>query len=165
MDQVGKTGLWKFFYPDGTLSSTENYLSGDLHGRSENYDFSGTLISIENWASGILEDSAFYFRSGSLYREGIYQNGVYAGLWVTYYPDGTVQQAGTYVNGLPDGLWKSFDEQGTLTDEGYYVNGLPDGEWKFYEDGKLSYYGQYSKGEEVGEWFKVGKNGKIKKLK
>ena len=160
-----KIGKWTFFYPDGTISSEEDYVGGQLDGIVLNYDFSGNLIARENWSSGVLNDSSWYFKEGSLWRKGVYSGGVYEGTWLYYFPNGNIEQVGEYENGLPNGNWRTYDEDGKLLEEGTYVDGLPDGEWKFYENGTLSYFGRYKAGEPVGDWFRILKNGKKKLMK
>ena len=160
-----KEGVWKFYFPDGTLSAQEEYLGGELNGIVLNYDFSGNLIAREHWENDVITDSAWYYKDNHLWRKGKYENGVYQGNWIFYHLSGNVQQTGYYDKGVPNGTWKTYDTNGYLVEEGSYRDGQPDGLWKFYDHGTLTMYGHYSKGEQVGEWYKVLKNGKEKRMK
>ena len=89
--ELGKEGSWKFYYPDGSTNSIEEYRHDMLHGKVEYYDFGGALIGEENWQQNLLQDSAYYYYSnGSLEKRGIYQDGLYEGKWQFFYEDGQI---------------------------------------------------------------------------
>ena len=63
-DENGKkTGEWKYYFEDGTLQATVNFVNGISEGEIRNY----------------------YFRTGKLWEIGHYKNGKKAGEWKAYH--------------------------------------------------------------------------------
>jgi antitoxin component YwqK of YwqJK toxin-antitoxin module len=53
-----------------------------------------------------------------------------------------------------------------MIQKGFFKEGKENGKWEFYDDnGSLQYYGDYSEGKMIGDWYKVTKRGKLKKWK
>ena len=89
IDDKGKSGIWKYFYPNGELLAEESHSRGNLHGEVTYYNDQGQLIGVENWNQGLLEDSASYFYgNGQVEKTGRYNNGQYIGIWKFYHKNG-----------------------------------------------------------------------------
>jgi antitoxin component YwqK of YwqJK toxin-antitoxin module len=74
-EQRNPHGPWEWYYPNGILSSKENYLNGKAHGPWEKYYENGNLcykgnyvngepngIFEWNWAHGLLDKIQYYIR-------------------------------------------------------------------------------------------------------
>ncbi|MEE9407793.1 MAG: toxin-antitoxin system YwqK family antitoxin [Polaribacter sp.] len=110
-----RTGNWKYFYPDGTLMSEENYKEGLLH-----------------------EEQLIYYPDGQVTEFSIYKNGLLDGVCSKYASNGTLIEEVTYANGIQNGLAKYFELNGNLKETGNYKNGKRIGKWEFYMDGEIA---------------------------
>ena len=63
--------------------------------------------------------------------------------------------------GKKDGLWN--EDTGHGLEEIYYKNGLRDGVYKRYNavNGKLMFFGEYTKGKQSGSWYFFNENGHL----
>ncbi|WP_299052996.1 toxin-antitoxin system YwqK family antitoxin [uncultured Polaribacter sp.] len=114
LNKRSRVGNWKYFYPDGTLMSEENYNeNGKLHGNHLVYYPDGKITSFSTYENGLLEDIASKFSS-----------------------DGVLIEEITYHKGVPHGLAKYFELNGNLKESGNYNNGKRVGKWNFYLDGE-----------------------------
>lgn len=62
-----------------------------------------------------------YYRSGKLWNESTFYEGVLNDTIKGYYTDGQVKYQGIYKNGQKTGVWLFFDEKGKLTDNKVYM--------------------------------------------
>ncbi|MDP3442797.1 MAG: hypothetical protein Q8T08_08055, partial [Ignavibacteria bacterium] len=139
-----KQGLWKDYYPDGTLKSQGNYTDGAQVGAWEFYYPKGELEQ-----RGTYNDKGkpngkwtWYFSNGSILREEIYRNGLRDGLMTEYNSEGTITAQGDYIDGKEEGFW--VFQTGQFREEGEFVEGYLNGLWKHYfEDGKLAFSGSF----------------------
>jgi antitoxin component YwqK of YwqJK toxin-antitoxin module len=104
-----KEGLWKMYFPNGKLSTEENYLGGRKHGFVKLYLESGVLVSLSQYENGIL-NGPFEQRNekGKLILECTYVKGLKHGPSKTYFENGSVQMKGAYFEGEFDKIWESF---------------------------------------------------------
>ncbi|QNM86170.1 toxin-antitoxin system YwqK family antitoxin [Polaribacter pectinis] len=110
-----RTGNWKYFYPDGTLLSEENYKDGKLEG-----------------------EQLIYYPDGQVTEFAIYKDGLLDGVCSKYSSKGILIEEITYENGKPNGLAQYFELNGNLKETGHYKNGKRVGEWEYYMDGEIA---------------------------
>ena len=110
-----RVGNWKYFYPDGTLMSEENYKEGKLEG-----------------------EQLVYYPDGQVTEFAIYKDGKLDGVVSKYSSKGVLIEEVTYKNGKPNGLAKYFELNGDLKETGHYKDGKRIGKWEFYMDGEIA---------------------------
>lgn len=75
-----------------------------------------------------------YYESGLLKMEGMVENDLRNGEWISYFPDGKVQSSGFFKDGLRVGKALVYYENGHLWMDGYYTDDHKCGEWIFYDE-------------------------------
>lgn len=110
-----RAGNWKYFYPDGTIMSEENYVNGKLEG-----------VQI------------IYYQDGKVTEFATYKNGLLDGVISKYSSKGILIEEVVYKKGLLNGLAKYFELNGNLKETGSYRNGLRVGQWEYYMDGEVA---------------------------
>ncbi|MFK8060628.1 MAG: toxin-antitoxin system YwqK family antitoxin [Polaribacter sp.] len=110
-----RVGNWKYFYPDGTLMSEENYKNGLLAG-----------------------EQLVYYPDGQVTEFAIYKNGLLDGVVSKYSSKGILIEEVTYSKGLQNGLAKYFELNGDLKETGQYKDGKRIGKWEYYMDGEIA---------------------------
>lgn len=110
-----REGNWKYFYPDGTLLSEENYKNGELHG-----------------------DQIVYYPDGLVTEFATYNNGMLEGVCSKYSNKGVLIEEITYKNGKPNGIAKFYELNGNLKETGEYKDGKRFGKWEYYIDGEVA---------------------------
>lgn len=129
MDTLGrKQGMWKWYYPDGTVRSQGAYKDGKRDGP---------------WT--------FFFLGGKTEQQGSYKEDLATGAWKWYFPNGTVHRDELYRKGREDGHAIEYDTLGNIISEGDYVDGLRVGQWKLTVNDHTE-EGEYADGERTGEW-------------
>ena len=114
---IGKNrvGKWIYYFPNGNLFSTENYVKGNLEGELKNYYENGKVLEITQ-----------------------YEKGKKNGFSKKFSDQGVLIEEVHYLNDVLHGKGKYFELNGDLKEEGIYKNGLRDGKWEFYIGGKIS---------------------------
>jgi antitoxin component YwqK of YwqJK toxin-antitoxin module len=110
-----RTGVWKYFYADGSIMSQENYKDGLQHGEQ--------LVQYQN---------------GKVTERSLFKNGLLDGLSSKFSSKGILIEEVTYKNGKPSGLAKYFELNGDLKETGVYKDGKRVGKWEYYLDGELA---------------------------
>ena len=110
-----RVGNWKYFYPDGTLMSEENYKDGVLDGAQ--------LV---------------YYPDGRTTVFTQYKEGLKDGVSSKYSSKGILIEEVSYKNNKPNGLAKYFELNGNLKETGVYKNGKRVGNWAYYLDGEIA---------------------------
>lgn len=155
-----KTGLWRSYYPNGTLKTEANYKEGKLNGLYKQYNKYGSLEAINYMELDSVSSNSRDIELIELYRE--------------YYPGGEIEKVvGGLTNGKKNGQFRVYDEKGQLVNgflyendtiiaEGLILNdGTYDGEWEyFYPSGKILAKGVYENGKKNGTWTYYYENGK-----
>ena len=188
LDDLGrKQGLWKEFYPDGSLKLAGTYRNDIKHGYFKYYDKEGNLVKIEKYIDGVLQEDppelavydirTDYYPDGSIKVIGSYKDNVAEGVRREYAKDGKITDAyimhrGRMIGhgiideeGRRQGPWKEYYIEGPLRAEGNYLNNLHTGEWKFYHlNGQLEQIGRYDKkGKGTGNWKWYFDNGLLRR--
>ena len=175
-----KVGVWKTFYPDGTLKEEEFYKNGVLDGATKLYSEKGNPIGGRTYRDGkVIEEgvqmkvepmilTSYWEDEVTIKREGTYLDSIPIGFHFFYNREGKPEKSiryserGTGVRigeGPVDeekrriGEWKVFSETGELRSEGQRVNDRQHGEWNYYsQDGKKEQIGNFRNGIMEGEW-------------
>jgi uncharacterized protein len=171
-----KHGLWKYFFPDGSVRQEGTYKHGLENGYFKEYDKNGNLLSTSKYAEGVkLEDVAElvrldvrkdYYPDGKVKIAASYNKaGQLEGVRREYSPDGSVEKSYIFRNGIMigegivtekgerDGFWKEYYDDGKIRAEGKYNKDVREGAWKFYhENGATEQEGVYVNGKPEGDW-------------
>ena len=172
-----KQGVWKEFYPDGSVKAEKNYKDDQLHGYYKEYDNRGKLVLTMLYDNGSVVKSNVedqpdievrnkYDNNGKVIYSGPYRDTVPVGVHRQFNADGKVINSFIYndnglllaegiVNeaGKYNGKWKDYYPSGKVLDEGQYTDSRRTGIWKFYdESGKLEQTGSFNNGRPDGTW-------------
>jgi hypothetical protein len=89
---AGFTGLWTTYYVNGQRSQEAQYVDGKRSGTSTSFRADGTILSVQNWAEGLLDGEMLGFSPVGKVRDRYhFRAGKPAGTWTTYHEDGTVK--------------------------------------------------------------------------
>ena len=95
-----QTGVWNYYFLDGTPSLTANYKNGVLNGESIRYDLQGNMIAQLSYLDGkITGHQIYYYPNGLKMSEGEMINGKEEGAWRYYRIDGEPMGIVKYKNG------------------------------------------------------------------
>jgi len=192
-DKGKRTGQWTWFYKNGSIDESSNYLNGKLEGESIGYYSNGKLLYKTIYKNDELDGSyKRYNKRGALVQDKMYISGKLNGKYYSYYdigqealeydvkydngaPVGTVLQYSlgkekifevTYQNGVKEGLEISYYLNGAKKREVEYVNGNFQGSYKSYNKNEvLIEEGVGVEDENSGIWKEYYPNGKIKTKK
>jgi len=103
-------GVVTWYYENGNVMQTVNYLDNVLNGERKNYHESGPLKSQYS-----------YNKDGKI-----------DGTWVSFYENSKPDEEGQYSNGVRSGMWKEYHKNGKLKGEGRYKDDKKVGTWKMY---------------------------------
>ncbi len=138
--ETGEKNGWFRKYYDGQLFEAAMYREGKLHGERQIFDEDGEQIISEHYSDGLYEGiyQSFY-PGGRLKLEGLYTAGSMEGEWRKYYESGQLMEIVTMHDNEENGPFVEYYENGNLKAEGTYQSGDNEhGELKLYdEDGKL----------------------------
>jgi uncharacterized protein len=168
-----KTGTWTYYHEDGSISSVENYATGEvrkyseaantqffflkddkIHGDVELYNTCGVvrekLVYVNGKRNG---PGKIFFGSGKLKQTYSYENNVLSGEVVNYYESGKIESKMVYKNDKLDGPYIEYFPNGKVSATGQYSGGLLSGEWKYYHgNGRLERKGTFDHGKGTGDW-------------
>ena len=143
-----RTGTWRFWHPNGTLASRENYAdTGIIHGKQE-----------------------FWYPNKTQKRIAHYRQGIREGAYTTWHPNGRKSEVRQYQDGnLVDEI-REWHTNGRLAALGTVSNGTITWE-RYFTTGKIGLKGQVEStndklelGDQVqpiGEWFIYSPRGKV----
>jgi antitoxin component YwqK of YwqJK toxin-antitoxin module/Tfp pilus assembly protein PilF len=135
------SGKMKSVMINGKLGAEGEYLYGDWHGAYKFYFPDGTLSTIQFYKHG-MPDSTFlsYYYGGILATEGTYKMGDKTGIWKHYLENGKPDYTETYEDGLLHGKRIYYFENGKTDTETEFYQGYRHGWLKKYDpDGSLLY--------------------------
>ena len=175
-----RTGVWKKYYPNGTIRYEGKFKNGKEVGVFKFYEKSNSRFPTIIKSYSKKNDStavAFYTLKGNLQSKGFFIDKIRVGAWkyyfpngklmskefyhlgkldgeiINYYPTGKPTEISFYKNGLKSGLSKKYSSDNILIEEINYQNGKPNGVAKYFElNGNLKEKGVYKDGKRVGEW-------------
>lgn len=133
-----KTGVWKFYYPNGQLQSECTYSEGLLSDYCNSYNENGDLFFKVDVKPGVDAIGTYYFPSGKVNATFEMANHVNNGASVIYLENGNKEAEGLYKNGLKNGVWKFYSHDGALAIEIEHAMDKYHGNLKYYSpDGKV----------------------------
>ncbi len=128
------TGLWKWYYDDGSLLREENFRKGLEDGFLHEYTKEGKVITEGEFIDGLKEGEWFY-EVGDHKEIGNYKDDLKTGVWKYYYViNGKLNFEGNFREGEPDGKHKFYYENGKLMREEIYNVGIKSDSWKSYNE-------------------------------
>lgn len=104
-------GVTKLFHSNGALRMLINVKEGKRHGEVREYTEAGALVNLSIYDEGdLIEKRYSYHRRGeeSVEYEVDYKDGDVDGKVVRYYPDGKIREERTYKEGESHGTWKNY---------------------------------------------------------
>jgi antitoxin component YwqK of YwqJK toxin-antitoxin module len=172
-----RQGVWKEFYPNGSIKSEKAFKDDMIHGYYKEYDNRGILVVTMLYDNGAMVKSRVedgpdieivskHDPDGKLIYSGPFRNKIPVGVHREYGKDGKVTNAFVYNdNGLllsegimddagnRNGKWKDLYPDGKTQAEGQYTDNRKSGSWKFYNSaGKVEQTGSYNNGRPDGLW-------------
>ena len=160
-DKFGnKQGLWKTFYPNGSIHTECRYLDNKEDGYFKEFGLDGNILKTEKYDMGILKKNVAELVKLDVRNE--------------YYENGKLKSSGTFKDGYAEGITRYYSEEGKIVNskifkdgelfgEGIYdEKGYQQGRWKeYYASGELKGEGEYIDGRRIGDWIFYHQNGKI----
>ncbi|MDR1878243.1 MAG: hypothetical protein LBQ64_01610 [Bacteroidales bacterium] len=144
-----KDGEWIWYYPDGEVLSIENYAAGLLDGEAFTLSVEGDTLEAGMYAEGE-EEGRWIYRNDSVLIEGNYLEGKKDGVWKTYYPNGRLKRSESYFNNELDGLSLFYWDNSVKQAEYTYINGLLNGNtYQYDRDGAIFLTVTYRMGVEI----------------
>ncbi len=163
-----KNGVFKVFFPDGSLKIKGNNDAGFLSGKHEEYYLNGKIAVTQNYKviiengqkKSVLDGKYFkYNTDGKPLIIGLYQDGKKSGLWTLFYQrTGYVASETNYKDNQMHGAFTKYFEDGKIESRGtfYYEIEVDGNKLKSVNDGKSETY--YRKGNlQLVQNFKMGK--------
>jgi len=134
-------GKIKTVYVNGKLAGEGEYKYGDLDGPYKFYFPDGSVSTTQFYKKGLLDSSLrSYYYGGKLATEGTYKLGNKTGTWKHNLENGKLDFTEIYVDGLLHGKKTYYYENGKIDTETDYYEGDRHGWLKKYdEDGNLIY--------------------------
>lgn len=154
-----KIKVWKFYYPNGKTEQTGSYVNGKPNGRWQWFYDDGKLFREEEYRNGAEDGFSIELTlSGDTLSFGEYVEGEREGKWRIQ--SGEILMQGNYQSGLKSGVWEYLYANGKLRFSGNYIQGFPDGKHTYYfENGKIQQEGRYKMGKKEGDWRKYDESG------
>jgi len=120
-----KDGVWKRYWPNGTVRSEINYIKGRPEGPYKLYYASGKLEESGRWKDGKLcERFQRYHSNGIMKEDFTYDSeGNRQGKQHYYHENGTLAMEVEMSGGAEHGVQKRYDDRGQLMEERSFDNG------------------------------------------
>jgi len=168
-----RTGIWRWYAGNGTMTEEEFYVDGKNNGPDRFFDGAGRPTYANLYDRGILIGMVEYDTNGKersrthfpaaagtylmQYPNGKAEftvplvGGSFHGAYTNYYPDGSTSQTGFFRRGQRDSTFVSYYPTGVVKQRGSYRVGQPIGVWKYYDEaGALLVETPYKDGEQHG---------------
>ena len=157
-----ETGIFTYYYADGTIRIRNTYTEPGVRCDHEAYDEKGHLLARGHYDRRNRDGQWFFYNEeGRLVKEASYRLGIKDGLHVIYTAKGDTAEVthwrnnhrhgrwwkrigaqgyitGTYVDGGLEGTLLEYDDDHRLVREGHYLNGLKHGTYRYFEQGSLT---------------------------
>ncbi len=120
-DMGRRTGIWKKYYPKGTIKSKINYINGKPEGDFITYYENGKIEETGNWKSKVYTgDFVRYYENGKIAQIKSFNNkGKTEGKVIYYYPNGQEELVFQTNNGIGKGnatrFWPNGDKKEIIT--------------------------------------------------
>ena len=145
-----RNGIWKDYYPDGSLMSEGQYTNTLRSGIWKFYNNRGNLEQTGSYYFGRPDGTwRWYYENNAILREEEYYRGQRDGSYVEYSITGKIIVKVQYIDGEKNGTWSYSSDN--YIEEGDYIIGLKEGLWQsYYSDGTLRYKGKFIQGNADG---------------
>lgn len=156
-------GVYRIYYPSGTLFGESHYAKGVLHGPSRYYDEQKNLLSEVEFVNGQREGDHFlYYPSGKVYGIQRFKNGRRHGRQEYYYPTGILKSLIHYSDGLLEGNVNIYHENGANERQLTFIKGKLNGyEYGWSANEKLIHQSEYAMGTPINQSKVWSQNGKL----
>lgn len=155
-----ETGVFTYFYHNGTVRIRNTYSEPGRRCLHEAYDEQGHLLARGEYNQRNRDGLwRFYAEDGRLVKEASYKMGIKDGRHVVYERNGDTAEVahwtnnhrngrwwkrigksgyitGTYVNGGLEGRLVEYNDEGQMVHEGYYADGLKHGGHTYFQNGE-----------------------------
>jgi antitoxin component YwqK of YwqJK toxin-antitoxin module len=160
-DGEARAGHWYFFFENGALRASGNYVNSKKEGVWEYYNSNGTLSSKEEMKADLLDGISYdYFENGATSYKITYKAGQTDGEAIAYYPTGQKKTIMQFKDGKKQGPSTEYHENGNKENEVTYKDNVMTGPIKvYYESGELEYEVSYKDGMWDGPYKSYYKNG------
>ena len=157
-----ETGVFTYYYHDGTVRMRNTYSVPGVRCRHEAYDEKGRLLARGDYDRRNRDGRwEFFSEDGRLVKEASYRMGIKDGLHVIYTQNGDTAEVTHWTNNHRNGRWwkriglKGFitgvyvagglegtltqrDDEGNLVRVGHYHDGLKHGSYQYYENNQMT---------------------------
>lgn len=158
-----KIGKWVWFYNNGKIKETANYLKGNLEGKNKAYYKNGKIKYTTTYNNNLLDGLyKFYNEQGALIQEKTFKKGELDGIYNSYYPVGKLAKEFNipYKNGNPIGKVTQFFPNKRKQFEATYINGKKQGkEIEYFANDTLKTIFDMVDGKFQGSFKEYYKNG------
>lgn len=154
-----KIGLWEYFYNNGSIREKGEYLRDLPNGKWLTFCENGQIIKEVHYNYG-KEDGVCreYDCSGNLIKESYFEEGILNGPW--YLSINNFIEKGQFINGVMVGKWITYYDNENIRTEISYENGLENGPYiLYYPNGKKMINGYFVNGKREGIWSFFDQNG------
>lgn len=183
-------GMWTFYYKNGQKSNEGEMIEEQRTGEWKGYHETGELMWKANYVIKEKTESGFtmmiggmegvktsFFKSGKVWKEEEFRDGVKNGRSQEYYEDGKPKEIAWFKNNQKDGQatewypsgkkrmeganaadektgkWRFYHDNGQMAADASFIKNKPEGAWRFFSrEGKLMKDGSYKEGKEIGLW-------------
>ena len=119
-----KSGLYTRYYSSGNKEEEAMYKDGQMHGKRMLYFDAPNdpVYAIEHHVDGMYHGMyKSYYEDGTLDFEGRYEQNTMEGLWKKFYPNGQLQEEVTFSNNEENGPFTEYYKTGHKKAEGNYI--------------------------------------------
>lgn len=177
-----KIGTWNYYNEDGSISSVENYETGEVNtyedgilsqhfflkngktsGEVELFDACGLPRETLTYQVGKRHGPGkIFYSSGKLKSTYTYDSNRTTGVFTNYFENGKVKNVQIYKDDKLEGEYVERYPSGKLKSVGNYVSDATNGFWKYYHgNGVVESFGNYKDGGAVGEWIFYDQRGAL----
>jgi TonB family protein len=149
-----KKGKYKFYYPNGKVSSSGKVKNYHRNGQWKYYDENGNVVTIANFVLDTIHGKYDEFYSdGKPFIKGQYCMNKKCGNWKTYDMKGKVISDENFVDGQPNGIQRYWYPDGVMRDSLVSDHGMTTYLKSWYKSGKVKAIETYKEGRPHGKWF------------
>ena len=157
-----KQGHFTYFYENGRKESEGDCINNKNEGIWTAWHENGQKRSEGLFRNNFIQDKwTYWHENGQLKSEGVFINGRSEGKWKYWYNTGEKKSEGKYLHDRKDSTWNYYYKTGQIESAEEYMNGrltLING---YFDNGKIKYKGDCSKGINNGEWTYWNVDGKL----
>lgn len=159
-------GTFTYYYPDGIVKATLNFIDSGAIAYAKNYHPNGKLMAVGKYVNQKKDSTWLYYsqEDGTLSTEEHYLNTIKEGVWKTYYPEGQVAEEVIYRNDLREGPWIQYFTDGKVKMKAAFINDKLEGQYFIYHlNGMVEVSGTYVNNEKDGPWIFFDEQGAMEK--